>query len=103
MSVLLSVTVFLAIFPPIAVFAESTAAQSESPFLAISSLPDNLRYLLNDAISKLSADGKNRSADSSAQSESQQWQVLNTDDFNSIQIEDGSGNGQAIISTCDRL
>lgn len=96
-SIIAIISIYLSIVSPVTVFAESAGTQNETTFLDISSLPDNLRFLLGDTISELSTDGKTRNVDSYSQDNSNQLQVLNTVDLNSIQVEDGNGNGRAIV------
>lgn len=107
LSMILATSLMLCIVSPIAVFADSNIPQEESPFLEISSLPDNIRFLLNDTLSEMSSSGeaepaqsvnnKARTADVSTQADFKQLQVLNTEHLTNIQVEDGNGNGRALV------
>ena len=101
-------SIILCIMSPATVVTATTVPQEESTFLEISSLPDNIRFLLNDSSSEMgmsdsqvvpaiAVEDKTRNVIESQPLESNELQVLNTEDLNSIQIEDGDGNGQALV------
>ena len=84
-SLLSVIALVFCFFPPV------SADQNESiPYVNISSLPDNIRLLLDLEPEKTSPSGQRRSA-------AVPLRVRDTDDPNSILVEDAGGNGTAKV------
>ncbi len=78
-----------------------TTATEVSPFVATEDLPENIRYLLGLDFAEaqpIDTSGVATLATTRIQQEqSAQLQVLNTDDLNTIRMENSNGDGKALV------
>lgn len=92
LSVVSVLAMLFCLTPPV---TADTDPQDESPFVDIDTLPDNIRTLLDLNNTGNVGGVPGRSAAPAA--EAPLLQVVNTDDLNSIRVEDSSGNGTAKV------
>lgn len=92
LSVVSVLAMLFCLTPPV---TADTDPQDESPFVDIDTLPDNIRTLLDLNNTGNVGGVPGRSVAPAA--EAPLLQVVNTDDLNSIRVEDSSGNGTAKV------
>lgn len=93
LSIISVLAILFCLTPSVA--GETETPEEESPYIDITSLPDNIRLLF--APEELTGHGISMQSAVNGISAVPEVNILDTDDINSIQIEDANGNGVAKV------